>query len=300
MDHRTKVDWLGGRTRAEPSEVVDALRVAYGSAGQFLNTVATGRGWMGYETMLTVRLADMPLGWLAFGGQFQRDWTHLSITGKGCDWVQDWNTAEDALDTLKAWEPRRVDIALDTFKGETGHDAICAAYEAGRFTTTGRKPAMQTVEHADPLSGDTVYIGKRTNEKFLRCYEKGLKEAQGEEFVAGVRAADWYRVELELKAADRQLPEDVIARRDQYFAGAYPYLQTLLADVDPALLVNLRTAGPQTDLQQKLAACRRQYGSILFTAMHAYEGDISAVWQRIVGDRHSAELLEAGVLLTPH
>jgi hypothetical protein len=43
-----------------------------------------------------------------------------------------------------------------------------------------------------------------------------------------------------------------------------------------------------------------QYGNSLYTALHAYAGDISAVWSKIVGYKHNQALLEAGVLLVEH
>ena len=36
------------------------------------------------------------------------------------------------------------------------------------------------------------------------------------------------------------------------------------------------------------------------TALHAYHGDITAVWEKILGDHHNHALLEAGVLLVDH
>jgi hypothetical protein len=57
---------------------------------------------------------------------------------------------------------------------------------------------------------------------------------------------------------------------------------------------------PQTDLAAVLAHCKTQYGAALFTAMHAHHGDITAVWDQVVGDHHSQALLDAGVLLVNH
>ena len=53
-------------------------------------------------------------------------------------------------------------------------------------------------------------------------------------------------------------------------------------------------------LSQQLENIRRQYGTTLYTAMMAYEGDISAVWDKIVGNRHNKRLLDAGVMLVEH
>jgi hypothetical protein len=38
----------------------------------------------------------------------------------------------------------------------------------------------------------------------------------------------------------------------------------------------------------------------LYTALMAYGGDMTAIWDKIVGDHHSLPLVEAGVLLVDH
>jgi hypothetical protein len=42
------------------------------------------------------------------------------------------------------------------------------------------------------------------------------------------------------------------------------------------------------------------WGSTLFTALVASQGDIGAVWSQIVGTQHNKSLLAAGVLLVDH
>jgi hypothetical protein len=53
-------------------------------------------------------------------------------------------------------------------------------------------------------------------------------------------------------------------------------------------------------LSAALDQVRRQFGSTLFTALHAHQGDMTAVWDLIVGDKHNERLVEAGVLLVDH
>jgi hypothetical protein len=43
-----------------------------------------------------------------------------------------------------------------------------------------------------------------------------------------------------------------------------------------------------------------QFGPTLFTALRAYHGDMTTVWDKIIGDHHSQSLVEAGVLLVEH
>jgi DNA relaxase NicK len=117
--------------------------------------------------------------------------------------------------------------------------------------------------------------------------------------IDGIPLDDIYRCEVEYKPKHAPLPVDLIDRRDQYFAGSYPFLEHLL-DVEPEVFVQRRERGPQLDLDAALVQVRRQYGMTLFTALVAYQGDVTAVWDKIVGRRHNQALVDAGVLLVEH
>jgi hypothetical protein len=57
---------------------------------------------------------------------------------------------------------------------------------------------------------------------------------------------------------------------------------------------------PQTDLAVALANCKIQFGPTLHTALRAYNGDMTAVWDLIIADHGCEALLQAGVLLVEH
>ena len=206
-------------------------------------------------------------------------------------------------------ELRRLDIALTTWRGEVTHGQVVAAHQAGQFTTRGRPPNMQTIEHSDPHRGRTCYVGSRTADKFFRAYEKGkqLAEQQGIgalgtyiTHIDGYRVEDIYRCELELKAEGSDVPWDAVERRDQYFAGAYPFCGQVLPGIEADILQRRPEKGPQRDLAIALATARHQFGRTLYTAAAAYGGDILRVWDQVVGDEHNPHLLAAGVLLVDH
>lgn len=300
----SSVDWFGYRTKGDLPEVTGALRSAFRADMPPLTAHLRKGGWNGFRSSANLCLGDMVVGMMAYGGESQRGNVSVNITGVGCAWMRDWDEVQDAMVSLPDYELRRVDIALDTFKREVTHDKVVQAYRDGLFTLAGRPPSMTRIEPEDPLEGATVYVGKRDNAKFLRCYEKGLElvKAYPRGLITelnGVPVEDIYRVELELKAKDGPLPVDLIDKRDQYFAGAYPYLQTVLK-VNPEVFVQPREKGPQNSLAGMLANLRHQYGSTLYTALMAHQGDIGAVWEKIVGHKHNADLLAAGVLLVEH
>jgi DNA relaxase NicK len=142
----------------------------------------------------------------------------------------------------------------------------------------------------------------------MRCYEKGFEMAAkyasrtpGEILkIDNKLVQDIYRCEVEFKATGTDIPWEVIERRDQYFAGAYPFCADILPGVEADILMRRPQRDPQIDLMAALDNCRIQFGPTLYTAMMAYQGDITAIWDKVVGDHHNRTLLEAGVLLVDH
>jgi phage replication initiation protein len=243
---------------------------------------------------------------MAFGGEAQRGWVSVHLSGTGCQWVGDWGVAQDSLSALPGMQVRRVDVALDTIDpAVVAHDVVVAAHRQGMFSTRGRPPSMRQILPEDPAEGRTVYIGQRDQAKFFRGYEKGYELARAfpkhvqPSHIDGVPIGNLYRCELELKVKDAPLPVDLIDRRDQYFAGAYPFLGHVLK-VEPEILVQRREREPELLLQAALARVRQQYGRTLFTALAAYHGDFMAVWDKVVGSQHNMDLVQAGVLLAEH
>lgn len=305
---KTTVDWLRFRTQAEVSEGLDALRALYGSLGPSVGLADFGKGKDGFKTGASVVLADMVVGRVDFGGDSQRGWVRWNLPGKGCEWVQDWDAME-ALEALPGAQIRRLDIALTTWDGEVSHERVSVAHSAGGFTCGGRPPAMRFLTSTDPNEGRTCYVGKRDSDKFFRGYEKGKQIASQAPGLAAMGAishidghpiADIYRCEVELKSDTRPIPWEVVERRDQYFAGCYPFLAEVLPGVESDILLRRPSRVPQTDLAEALAQCRRQFGATLFTALVAHHGDMGAVFSKICGEKHNADLLAAGVLLVDH
>ena len=309
MTTTTTIDWLRFRTKASPVEALGALQSLFGGWGATLTLGAPQRGILGFRQACPIRMGDVPLGRIDFGGDSQRGWSRVDMPGAACGFVKDWDAIEE-VEALPSVELRRLDIALTTWEGQIGHDQVLSAHAAGLFTTRGRPPVMRQILSSSDHDGRTVYIGTREKaDKFLRCYEKG-KELAAKlgpsslgtrvTHIDGYRVEDIYRVELELKAENSVIPWETIERRDQYFAGSYPFCAKVLPGIEPDILQRRPDRAPQRELRAALANCRHQYGAALFTALHAYGGDIGAVWEKVVGTEHNRHLLEAGVLLVDH
>lgn len=300
-----KIDWLTFRTKASPVLAARTLEQVFGQVAP-VGLEPKGHGSRGFENTGSITMGGMAVGQYGTGGESQRGWSSFSITGQGCEWVRDWEKAVECLETVD-YEVRRADLAVDTFLGEVTHQAVVQGHERGMFSAGGRPPSMKRIESWPRDDGWTVYVGQREQAKFFRGYEKGLEQAKKYGSFArmviheidGHPVRDWYRCEVELKAKDRALPEDLIARRDEYFAGAYPFCRELI-DVEPFQLKMSRDRRPQLELARALALIQHQYGRMLFTGLVAYQGDITAVWDKIVGKEHSHDLIEAGVLLVDH
>lgn len=303
---KTTIDYLRFRVQEDPPAVLEALRPMFGTLGEHLRFKHLPRGSMGFQQASQIVVGDMPLARLDFGGDSQRGWVRTELTGKACEWVTDWDAVEE-VERLGQAQIRRLDIALTTWDGEVTHDSVVKAHDDRRFVTSGRPPELQQITSSNPRAGRTCYVGKRTSDKFFRAYEKGFQMAAGMRDVPGTVLAidghpveDIYRCELELKASDTAIGWDVIERRDQYFAGAYPFCTDILPGVQADILMRRKERAPQMDLAVALENCRIQFGATLYTALHAYGGDMTAVWDRVIGEKHCQSLLEAGVLLVDH
>lgn len=303
---KTTVDYLSVRTQARPEQALDGFRPLFGEYGHALQLERERHGKHGYREGAELKLGGLRVGRMDWGGEVMRGWLRVELEGEGCSWVRDWDAVE-AVERLPEAQIRRIDPALTTWNGEVSHQRVVEAHAAGRFTTGGRPPNMRQEVNSEPGKGSTVYIGDRTADKFGRFYEKGfqmlgkLPEADRPgATIDGFPVEGIYRSEIELKAKTRPIPWEVIERRDEYFAGAYPFCADILPGIEPDILQRRPERQAQLDLAAALANCRQAYGNILFTALHAYQGDIGAVWDRIVGEKHSPQLIAAGVLLVDH
>lgn len=301
---KTAVDWLRFRTQSEPRDVFEALKPAFPDHAKNFNLKFQQRGLLGFQQAALICADDFVIGRMDYGGESQKGWVRVDIPGKGCQWMQPGEIG--AIEALPSSQIRRLDIALTTWNGEVSHCQVVKAHQEGRFTTR-RPPNLQQILNSD--GGRTCNIGKREkSDKFMRCYEKGheMVAKMGGNLpgkvthIEGSRIEDIYRCEVELKAVTTDIPWEVIERRDQYFAGAYPFCADVLPNVEADILKRRPEREAQTSLAAALENARVQFGPTFFTALHAYHGDITAVWEKILGDHHNQPLIEAGVLLVDH
>ena len=320
---KTFIDYLRFRFKASPFDALEAVRPAFGLA--LLDLVELGgseKGKDGWQQRRPIIIGgDEVIGWIDYGGESQRGWSRWDMSGEGCSWIScgGWRHLVDSLPSIGA-ELRRVDVALDFFDGEVVHDDVLSAYESGLFKrpNVGRSPKMRRIETSCPTDGRTIYIGARESSRFIRCYEKGWEmvakakvpqwvkdKADGFYFRQGVLShpKDYYRLEVELKAVDGVvIPLSILLDSDPFFAGAAPWLETLV-DAAP-----IRTQGPPSSfmqsqtLQSSMQHCAKSYGGLLRALLELYGDTVETkarLFDALCSQNPSDSLVRAGCLSLP-
>ena len=300
---KTRIDWFAFRSRPASVDVVrDALIDAIKADGLGLDVefVRASGGWQGYACREYIELAGTRLGFVAWGGEHQRGWVYVSISGEGCGWICKWTFFDRALQSLPEFEHKRIDIAFDVYSGLRYEDAE-EAWEAGGFDQrTGSRPKRD--RFGVPERGRTFYVGSRTSDRYLRVYEKGLKLlSENPDAVhpasGAFNLAEWVRVELECKASDSALPRDIVSDRDRYFAGAYPWTGRLLCQVEGRRWVADPVDRAGLEVIQAMRQLRRQAGAQLATLLHVIEDPAVLMHALTDGCEHSPRLVKGGALL---
>jgi DNA relaxase NicK len=301
---KTTIDYLSFRTRHDHFSIHEALKPVFGSASDLL-TLETGcKGRDGWQYSADLMIVDIRVGVIDYGGQSQRDWMRVQMPGSGCEWVQDWEKFE-AVGQALGGEIRRLDIALTTFEREVTYQDVLLAHAMGEFkgVNGGVSPNLRTIENSDSMVGNTAYIGLRTSDKMLRCYEKGkesLKDLAGSQRAAittyeGYPIDDVFRVELELKAKELFIPWTAIGRRDHVLAGAYPFTARLLEGCPEWRMQKLPDFKAQAAITKSLENCRHSYGAIIRAGLEYCGGDKQKLLDLIMASEPSARLVEAGI-----
>lgn len=263
-----KLDWLNA-TFQGPTFSVEAFVTLIGKFLGRPTSGTEGRGLFGFQTGVKLRAyfggSMVDIGALAFGGDSQRGRWMLQLTGKGCGLVTDWAALQCFLEELGA-KITRCDLAVDFTEGEYTVDDAVRFHEEGGFTGSGRRPTTATAgDWLDRVRGRTLYVGKGSNGKLLRVYEKGIQ--------LGDIGSPWVRYEVQLGARDREIPLEVLTSPTKYFAGAYPCLAELVEEA--AEKIPTVRAEAKVSLTHLLYHAKRCYGKV-FDVLSRLGGSSSA------------------------
>ena len=220
-------------------------------------------------------------GQIEFGGPhtMRADGTptaRIELTGEGCRRIE--QAAGDARsDHAKRWlllqaklasvggRLSRCDCAFDDLDGLHTLAFAFKLWASGKFNARGQTPDCQQVSDAKGRSGDTLYIGSRTSEKFLRVYEKGKE--QGDE------ASPWVRWEVQFRASSRRdLPLEMLTEPGAAIRGAYPFLEFVCDEQLPRAIAE---ASADATLKTALRHFRHQYGAAVNFLAQALPDDVA-------------------------
>ncbi|MCP1661305.1 replication initiation factor domain-containing protein [Neisseria perflava] len=184
----------------------------------------TGRN--GYETSYKMGNETVNYGFVALGGNRQRQTICFYFTGEGLVAAKEgWEVR--LYNYFKTYAPfakiTRCDLAHDFLDGEYTPEQAKKDWENGLYTARQSCPVAECVGSdwlKDEGRGKTFYIGSRKNSsRFARIYEKGKQ--------LGDKDSRWVRVELEMKNRDILIPHEVLIEPGRFLTGAYPVFEVL-------------------------------------------------------------------------
>lgn len=175
-------------------------------------------------------------GFLAVGGERQKDTVQIYINGHGCmSASQGWEERLYDFGLAVQGKVSRSDLAHDFYDGVYTVEKAKADHESGLFkhknspkNPIGRQDGCWNFEALGlPNKGRTYYVGGGIGSgKKIRVYEKGLQVAGNlKNETAFDSLKDWVRVELELTSSNREIPWDVLLYPAQYLAGSASALE---------------------------------------------------------------------------
>lgn len=184
----------------------------------------------------------------------------LVLPGDACARVDGWPDFVDFIAERRG-HLTRVDLAFDDVAGRHTVDEALALYLEGFFSASkgGAKSGASAVKCSQfgnwarpDGSGRTLYVGKSTNGKMLRCYEKGKQ--------LGDPVSPWVRWEVQFGNRDRTLPLAMLLDPAPYLRGSYPALQFVQGE---SCRVATRRAQDRISVEKLTRHCREAYGPLV-------------------------------------
>lgn len=294
FDHKSsqkcKIDYLSFTSMQSVSELLHFA----GSFTLDLQAVDQLRGWQGYPHSAQLVQNGETIGLIAWGASHGRNF--ISFSGAACKHWCDYRIqlVHNMLIEVKA-RLTRIDYALDFYYGEVSYDDAEAALAAGEFRLkqAGAAPAVERhgSEGHYGNKGRTLYVGGAKSSKRICIYEKGLEqfgklpsrwlEDQTELDVVSYRidgsvgcvgdvsVVDWLRAEVRYSNVDRDLDVGeyaMLLRRDEYFAGAYPFCARVLGLTD-GVRPAMRLTETEAEIEKMKLNARNSYGSLVHSLL---------------------------------
>lgn len=198
-----------------------------------------GKGQHGYRSCFEDRET---------GARFESDGTaemgaHLTLSGSCLSELRKAQgyTDESLIRDLVRLDGRasRIDVCINIHEGGLTPAAFMKAYKGG-FMKTSARQAHITTGVRDGVEGETLYLGARASERYMRVYDKAAE-------MNVVDQGAWLRLEMELKgmkarAAAHACGEQPVASVINFLFG--DYLQWTNAEYQAAI------AGPGAQVDE--------------------------------------------------
>ena len=183
----------------------------------------------GYERAFNIMHPkyEIPLGFVAVGGDFMRDSYQIYINGLGCSALSDRMKKLHTTAEFFKMKITRCDIAQDFFLGEYTVDDSIQDYYRGMFKASrkGNAPKSKHIDDMGSGEGSTLYVGTLKSGRETVVYEKG-KQLKSSKY------PNWVRVELRLSKHDRELPLDLLTEFTSYYVNELPVLGKITQDLN--------------------------------------------------------------------
>lgn len=215
-----------------------------------------------YSVNLLSKGSGKSLGFVAWGGVYQRGTWALTLKGDYCEYgrsgwevnLYEWIKREFVSRGRRA-KITRADFAHDDYAGKNySVEKAYQDYQDGLFKSSagGRTPRMERRNWDNPHEGRTFYVGTREGGKLLRVYEKGKK--------LGGQDSNWVRIEVEIHSTHRKIPLEILLSCGDYLAGAYPAL-SWICEKQSAIKTCVKSA--KTTLERSLRYVKKSAGALL-------------------------------------
>ncbi len=215
-----------------------------------------------YSVNLLSKGSGKSLGFVAWGGVYQRGTWALTLKGDYCEYGRQgweanlyyWLQREMVANGRRA-KITRADFAHDDYAGKNySVEKAYQDYQDGLFKSSagGRTPRMERRNWDNPHEGRTFYVGTREGGKLLRVYEKG-KQLGGQD-------SNWVRIEVEIHSTHRKIPLEILLSCGDYLAGAYPAL-SWVCEKQSAIKTCVKSA--KTTLERSLRYVKKSAGALL-------------------------------------
>jgi Replication initiation factor len=178
--------------------------------------------------------------------------------------------------------PSRIDVKRDG----AGPLLFRSLVEFGLTFAKARGLTVDHIQHYDDDKGDTLYIGSRKSEKFIRIYQPGLKRAQAECRTGDNISTDErnsVRVELEFNPQKRRAKLAAASLSPDELWGVSPWIadfarEVFAMNVQPATVSERR----ESNRNRALRFMSQQYRAHLQDLLSECNGDLSMFAETIL------------------